>query len=130
MTVPDEAARFVTLTGVDSLAISIGNTHGQSRGATHLDLDRLRRIHDATATPLVLHGGSGVSDEQMRLAIQSGICKVNVATELHRAYVAAMRDQLDHSATTEARALMEAARAAVEAGAREKVRLFGASGQA
>lgn len=125
---PDQARRFVELTQVDALAISVGNRHGQARGTTRLDIERIARIRATTGIPLVLHGGSGVADEEMRAAIAAGICKVNVATELHRAYIAALQHTLP--TTSDPRLLMAAVRDAVQAAAQEKIRLFGASGRA
>lgn len=79
---PQEAERFVRETGVDALAISVGNIHGPYKGAPKLDLERIQRIAQATGVPLVLHGGSGLSDRDFQDAIQRGVCKVNVNTSL------------------------------------------------
>jgi fructose-bisphosphate aldolase class II len=127
---PEQAGAFVRTTGVDCLAISVGNKHGQARGSAHLNLKKIEQIRDQAGVPLVLHGGSGVSDEEMRAAIAAGICKVNVATELHRAYLAAARRFLGEGGRDEPRPLMAAVRMAVQHAAAEKVRLFGASGRA
>jgi ketose-bisphosphate aldolase len=79
---PDLAERFVDETGVDFLAIAIGTAHGVYQGTPVLDLERLAQIRERVSVPLVLHGGSGLSDEQFRSAIALGICKVNVFTDL------------------------------------------------
>ncbi|MDI3481341.1 MAG: fructose-bisphosphate aldolase, class [Tepidanaerobacteraceae bacterium] len=81
-TVPSEVEEFVSKTGVDALAVAIGTAHGPYRGQPKLDIDRLKEIARATDTPLVLHGGSLTPDEQIKAAIQAGISKLNIATEL------------------------------------------------
>lgn len=82
LTDPGEAAKFVKLTGVDSLAIAIGTAHGLYKSEPKLDFDRLEKIRDVVDVPLVLHGASGVPFEAVQNAIDKGICKVNIATEL------------------------------------------------
>jgi len=79
---PHEAERFVQETGVDALAIAIGTVHGVYKGAPKLDFERLREIKGRVAVPLVLHGGSGVSDDEFAWAIRSGINKINIFTEI------------------------------------------------
>ena len=80
---PDSVERFVRETGVDLLAIAIGTAHGLYAGDPQLDFDLLREIRSRVDIPLVLHGGSGVTEEQFRTAIASGISKINVATDLY-----------------------------------------------
>lgn len=91
---PDEASRFVDETGIDSLAVAIGTAHGFYKGKPKLDFDRLAQLRDAVSVPLVLHGSSGVPDEDVQRAISLGVCKVNFATELRVAYTEATRDTL------------------------------------
>ena len=79
---PKEAEIFVRETGVDSLAVAIGTAHGMYKRTPKLDFNRLAKIKDRVEIPLVLHGASGVPSELVQQAIQLGICKVNVATEL------------------------------------------------
>ena len=81
-TVPDEALRFAVDTGVDALAVSIGTAHGVYTAEPDLDIERLKLIRDRVDVPLVLHGGSGTPEDQVRESIQAGIAKVNVATFL------------------------------------------------
>ena len=78
----DEAVRFVEETKVDALAIMVGTAHGHYKQAPVLAIDRIKEIHDATKAHLVLHGGSGVPDDQIRAAIQAGIRKINFGTDL------------------------------------------------
>ena len=78
----DEARDFVERTGVDALAVAIGTAHGAYKSKPKLDLERLNNIANAIDTPLVLHGGSGLSDDDFRDTIKNGISKVNIYTDL------------------------------------------------
>ncbi len=91
LTDPERAAEFVERTGVDALAVAIGNAHGIYTQRPHLDFDRLQAIRDATNVPLVLHGGSGTHPDQLSRAIEIGITKVNVASEIGHAYLTAIQ---------------------------------------
>lgn len=82
LTDPDEAARYAAETGIDCLAVSIGNVHGQYAASPSLDWARLERFPELVDVPLSLHGASGLPDSDLRRAVASGICKVNVNTEL------------------------------------------------
>ena len=84
---PDEAVEFVAKTGCSSLAVGVGTAHGVYKGTPHIAQDVLVAIRDRVSVPLVLHGTSGVPDDQVREAIANGICKVNYATELRQAYM-------------------------------------------
>ncbi len=89
----DEAARFARETGVDAMAISVGNVHLQQEKAGGLDEDRIRAIEAVTEVPLVIHGGSGVPVAQRTaLARGSHICKFNIGTELRMAFGTALRE--------------------------------------
>lgn len=90
---PDEARRFARATGVDAMAISVGNVHLQQDRSGGLDEDRIAAIEAVTDVPLVIHGGSGVPNEQRaKLAAGSAVCKFNIGTELRMAFGAALRD--------------------------------------
>ncbi len=91
-TTPQEAVRFVKETGVDALAIAIGTAHGAYKSRPKLDIERLKEIRAALDTPLVLHGGSGLSDEDFRSTIKNGIAKINIFTDLCVAGENAMKD--------------------------------------
>jgi len=77
-TEPSEVVRFIEETDVDALAVSIGTAHGVYRSLPNLAIDRLRELNAASAVPLVLHGGSGTPDDQIRAAVAHGICKLNI----------------------------------------------------
>ncbi len=85
LTDPAMAGEFVKRTGIDALAVSIGNAHGAYTQLPRLDFDRLAQLREATGIPLVLHGGSGTPPDDLRRAISLGIAKVNVATEIMNA---------------------------------------------
>ena len=82
---PDTAADFVTRTGVDSLAVAVGNAHGDYAFPPKLDFDRIAIISQKTDLPLVLHGGSGLSDDDFKKAVQIGISKINIFTDIDKA---------------------------------------------
>ena len=93
---PDEARRFAAETGVDAMAISVGNVHLQQDAGAGLDETRIRAIEAVTGVPLVIHGGSGVPIAQRRaLARGSNICKFNIGTELRMAFGAALREAVN-----------------------------------
>jgi len=93
---PGDAARFARETGVDAMAISVGNVHLQQTAAAEIDMEALRAIEAVTDVPLVIHGGSGVPAETRRdLASNSRICKFNIGTELRMAFGQALRQAID-----------------------------------
>ena len=91
LTDPAQAADFVARTGVDALAVCIGNVHGRYRGEPRLDFERLAAIRRAVPASLVLHGASGLPAPLIRAAIGLGVCKLNVNTDVREAYLAALR---------------------------------------
>ncbi|KUF08649.1 class II fructose-bisphosphate aldolase, partial [Pseudoponticoccus marisrubri] len=98
---PAEAARFATQTGVDAMAISVGNLHLQQQAGQGLDEPRLRAIEAVTDLPLVIHGGSGVPrDQRRRLARTSAICKYNIGTELRMTFGKTLRQTLKDNPQT------------------------------
>jgi fructose-bisphosphate aldolase class II len=82
---PAQAADYVARTGVDSLAVAVGNAHGDYKFPPKLDFDRIQTIADTTGIPLVLHGGSGLTDDDFREAIRRGVCKINIFTDIDKA---------------------------------------------
>ena len=91
---PDEAARYAAATGVDALAVAVGSSHAMLTRDAVLDLDLIARIHRAVPVPLVLHGSSGVPDDGLTAAVTAGMTKINIATQLNKAYTAAVRASL------------------------------------
>jgi fructose-bisphosphate aldolase, class II len=88
---PDEAAGYAAATGVDALAVAVGSSHAMLTRDAVLDLNLIARIHQAVPVPLVLHGSSGVPDEGLAAAVAAGMTKINVATQLNKAFTAAVR---------------------------------------
>lgn len=97
-TTPEEAKAFVEATGVDALAVAIGTAHGAYKHKPCLDLDRLAAIRNTIDTPLVLHGGSGLTDDDFRNTIKNGIAKVNIFTDLCLAGERACKRGLEENA--------------------------------
>ena len=129
-TTPDEAKRFVELTGVDALAVAIGTAHGAYKTAPRLDIDRLRKIREAIDTPLVLHGGSGLTDDDFRNTIKNGIAKVNIFTDLCVAGEDALARNLgDKSGFNGYLTLRSHKVEAMKKAVMEKIVLFGSNGK-
>lgn len=84
LTDPSLAKDFVERTKIDCLAVAVGTAHGEYKGVPYLDFELLKKLRNAVSVPLVLHGGSGTGDENLKKATQNGICKVNLATDLYK----------------------------------------------
>lgn len=123
---PSQAAEFVERTGCDSLAVAIGNQHGVYTSEPKLNFEVVEKVRAAVKVPLVLHGASGIGDDDIRTAIRLGIAKINIHTELCQAAMDAVRGNADASILE----LERAVRAAVKRRAAEKIVLFGADGRA
>ncbi|MFS0596030.1 ketose-bisphosphate aldolase [Peribacillus frigoritolerans] len=130
---PDEAAIFVETTGIDTLAVAVGTSHGlYPETKDHsIKIDRLRKIHEKVNIPLVLHGGSDNPDEEIRQAVKHGIAKINLSTDMKRAFYNQLRATLDENPNAyEPDILMpEATKAAIEL-VKKKMDLFGSTGKA
>jgi fructose-bisphosphate aldolase class II len=153
LTDPGQAAEFVKRTGVDSLAVSIGTSHGayKFKGESVLAIDRVKQIRDVIGIPLVLHGASGVSqetvnkatqygaalgkpagvpDDSIREAIRFGVAKVNIDTDMRLAFMASLRETLSTKTSEfDPRKILGPARDAITDVVRGKMRLFGSSGR-
>ena len=124
LTDPDEAVSFVMQTGIDALAVCIGNVHGRYHGEPRLDFDRLAAIHTAVPVPLVLHGASGLPEAMVHRAIELGVRKFNVNTELREAYLQAIKERLQSPGPVDMLELLRSATAAMQAVASAKLRLL------
>jgi fructose-bisphosphate aldolase class II/tagatose 1,6-diphosphate aldolase GatY/KbaY len=122
-TSPDDAAQFVKQTNVDLLAVAIGTAHGFYKKQPRLDLDRLAAIRRAVNTPLVLHGGSGLSPQQWRDCIARGIVKINFATEIKDAFMSELRRAMTQSDQIDLRKVFPPASTAVVQLVSEKLRI-------
>ena len=128
-TVPEEALDFVSQTGIDILAIAIGTAHGEYKGTPDLDFERLSAIRKLVTLPLVLHGASGVPDEQIKESLRRGIAKINIATELKIPMAAAIKEVLNgNPKENDPRNYMGKAKEAVTEVVRQKIRLCGGTG--
>ena len=128
---PAEAAEFASRTGVDSLAVAIGTAHGFYRGTPVLDKERLSEIRRVVSVPLVLHGASGLSEQDVKDCIARGICKVNIATELRVAFTDGLKAVLaDKPETFDPKPLGLAGEANVRAIVAQKIRMCGCDGKA
>lgn len=123
---PSQAAEFVERTGIDFLAIAIGNQHGVYSSEPKLNLEIVRKVRDSVSIPLVLHGASGIGDEDVRKCIDLGITKINIHTELcQAAMIAVVANQKETFLK-----LQQEVRKAVAKRAMEKIKLFGSYGKA
>lgn len=127
-TEPDQAAKFVEETGVAALAVLVGSAHGKYKKPPKLDIQRIDDIAKATGIPLVLHGGSGIPDDQIKAAIGAGICKINFATDLAYAFVDKIEETIHDRKALDV--FMKAPINAVKKFAEEKIRLLGSEGKA
>ena len=123
------AEDYARRTGVDSLAVAVGNAHGDYKFPPKLDFDRIETIAGRTGLPLVMHGGSGLSDSDFHEAIRRGICKVNIFTDLDKAGKAGAEQGLAAGAKT-LMALIPYEIEAMKAVVRNKLELFGSVGKA
>jgi len=132
LTEPGEVARFVAETGVDALAVSIGTAHGVYASLPVLNIDRLQELQRASPVPLVLHGGSGTPDDQIRAAVAGGIAKLNIYAEcriaMARGLRAACRSQ--HREDPLPREIFGPIKDEVAAVVREKIELLSAGNRA
>jgi ketose-bisphosphate aldolase len=120
---PRDARAYADATGIDALAVAVGTSHAMLTRDASVDLDLIGRIHAEVPVPLVLHGSSGVPDADLRRAVEAGITKVNIATQLNKVFTAAVRERLGAKPElVDPRRYLNAARDAVAA---ETARLLG-----
>ena len=124
---PSQAAEFVEKTDIDSLAVAIGNQHGAYTAPPQINFEILEKVRRDVSIPLVLHGASGIGDEDIRHAISLGITKINIHTELCEAAMSAIQA---HEKGEGYQALNIRVRDAVQKRAEEKILLFGSNGKA
>ncbi len=127
---PDQARDFVRRTGVDALAVSVGNVHGFYQGEPKLDFERIKRLRQAVPVPLVLHGGSGISDDDFRRAVSLGMCKINFFTGMSQRASEKVKELLttaDHFVGFEE--ILSLARETVTEVVAGRMRVFGSSGK-
>ena len=131
LTVPEEVVRFVEITDVDALAVAIGTSHGVYKSTPTLRIDRIDEIVAVCDRPLVLHGGSGTPDDQMKEAIEHGITKINIYSDVVGALNSGLKDKLASitNPSTWPVFVFEEARVRMREVIREKIRIFGSAGR-
>lgn len=128
---PEEAARFVKMTEIDSLAAAVGTIHGCQEQIAQLDIPRIEKIRDLTGVPLVLHGASGASDEEIRKGIAAGISKINIDTRIRMGFTKAARDFLNQNPDEiDPRKMLGPAKEAAKEVIRGRIRVLGSNNQA
>jgi len=128
---PYEAAKFVELTKIDFLAAAVGTIHGCRTPFAKLDIPRIEKIRELTDVPLVLHGASGVNDEEVRKGISAGICKINIDTRIRMIFTKKIREIIKmNPQEIDPRKLLGPAREVAKEIIRERMRVFGCSGKA
>lgn len=130
MTDPTLAVEFAERTGVDFLAVSLGSVHGMKSAATSLDQDLLQQLHEQIPVPLVLHGASGVIDEQIAQAIERGIRKINVNTGLKVVLKSFLSTRFAEDSESDLLEDLDQAMTAVAESVARRMRLFGSSNRA
>ncbi|WP_449354230.1 class II fructose-bisphosphate aldolase [Virgibacillus natechei] len=124
LTDPKSAKEFVAETGVDFLAAAIGTAHGMYKGEPKIELDLLDRIRQDIDVPLVLHGGSGTPEDKMKQAIQKGICKINVNTEISMAAVSHLQAYFENKEMVHLSTVMAEMQQSIEPVMTKFVKLF------
>ena len=128
---PEEAKIFVEKTGVDYLAIGVGTAHGVYKGIPKVNTDLIATIHDMVDVPLVLHGTSGVPDEQVITAVKNGICKVNYATDLRIAFTRGVKEFMaEHSEAFDPKKYSQQGMVEVQKYVEQKIEVCGSAGKA
>ena len=127
---PEKARQFAEESGIDALAVAIGTVHGEFKTTPKLDLERLDLIRRRVKQPLVLHGGSGLSDQDFRNCISRGIAKINIFTEMSYAGSSAAASLCAQKKKLHVFEVSEAARIAMQKAVMEKMSLFGSAGKA
>jgi len=124
-TQPEEARAFVEATGVDALAVAVGSSHAMTERRVALDLELISELRAAVPVPLVLHGSSGVPDEELIRAVRAGMTKINIATHLNQVFTNSVRSSLaDNPAMVDSRTYLGPARDAVAVEAARLLRLL------
>jgi fructose-bisphosphate aldolase class II len=121
---PEVARDYVNRTGIDALAVAVGNAHGDYKFPPKLDFDRISDISKETGLPLVLHGGSGLSENDFRMAVKRGICKINIFTDIDKAGKKGIEEGIQAGADSMT-GLIPYEISAIKKVVAEKIKLFG-----
>lgn len=131
MTDPEEAVRFVNETGLDSLAIAVGTAHGLYKGEPKIDFDRIKAIKEKLNIPLVLHGSSGVPEASIKRAVENGINKINIDTDIRMSFNSGVREFANNNPDVyDPRKLLGPGREKAKKLIADKMIMFGSAGKA
>lgn len=121
----EDAVKLYNETGIDSLAPALGSVHGLYKGEPKLDFDKMKEISNIIKAPLVLHGGTGIDDEKIKKAIESGICKLNINTELQIEWTKAVKEFLKTSTEYDPRKVIKSGENSMKNAIKYKIELLG-----
>ena len=126
----EDAIRLFEETNIDSIAPALGSVHGIYKGEPKLDFDKMLEISQKTNIPLVLHGGSGIDDEKIKKAISSGICKININTELQIAWSNSLKEFVKENHEYDPRKIIKSGEDSMKKTIKEKIILLGSNDKA
>lgn len=126
----EDAVKLYQETNIDSIAPALGSVHGIYKGEPKLDFEKMKEIADLTQIPLVLHGGSGIDDEKIKKAISSGICKLNINTELQIEWAKDVRKFVNENQEYDPRKIIKSGEKAIKNAIKNKIELLGSSNKA
>lgn len=126
----EDAVKLYQETNIDSIAPALGSVHGIYKGEPKLDFEKMKEIADLTQIPLVLHGGSGIDDEKIKKAISSGICKLNINTELQIEWAKDVRKFVNENQEYDPRKIIKSGENAIKNAIKNKIELLGSSNKA
>jgi ketose-bisphosphate aldolase len=129
MTDPKNAARFVEETDVDALSVSVGNIHGLYGRKANMNLPLIQEIRETIDTPLVLHGATGISDDDIKRAVDLGVCKINVGHALRLAFAGVTRKTLERAVSTDLEGISDLAEKELEDLIKSKMKIYGCAGR-
>ena len=112
-------------TNIDSIAPALGSVHGLYKGEPKLDFEKMKKIAELTSIPLVLHGGTGIDDEKIKKAIESGICKLNINTELQIEWTNAVKEYINSTDEYDPRKIIKSGESAIKKAIENKIKLLG-----
>jgi len=130
LTDPEKAAYFVRETGIDALSISVGNIHVLYKEKTRIDFSLLERTRELIDIPLVIHGATGISDDDIRRMIKLGVCKINIGTELRLRFIDGMKKAIEKKHVIDPEEILDLAEQEMKDLIKNKMRIYGCAGRA
>lgn len=121
----EDAVKLYKETNIDSIAPALGSVHGLYKGEPKLDFEKMKEIAELTSIPLVLHGGTGIDDEKIKKAIESGICKLNINTELQIEWTNAVKEYINSTDEYDPRKIIKSGESAIKKAIENKIKLLG-----